>query len=104
MELSVIDRIALLSVLPEAGTFLTMKIVRQLRDALYFSEDELAEFGLKQVGQQFTWGKSRSVEVPIGPMAKAIIADALKALDAEGKITDREFTLYERFVEEAADA
>jgi len=103
MELSVIDRIVLLGTLPESGTFLTMKIVRQLRDNLYFSEEELKEFGLKQEGQQFVWQTSRAIEVPIGPKAKEIIATALKAMDAEERITDREFSLYERFVPEEGE-
>lgn len=99
MELSVIDRIVLLDILPPAGTFLTMKIVRQLRDNLHFSEEELKEFELAEKDGRYTWERSRAVEVPIGPKAKEIIAAALKGMDAEERITDREFSLYERFVE-----
>jgi len=98
VELSVVDRVVLLSILPESGTFVTMKVVRQLRDALHFNEEEIAEFGLKQEGTAVTWETSRAVPIEIGPVAHKIIADALKALDAEERVTDREFSLYERFV------
>ena len=99
MELSVIDRIVLLDILPTSGTFLTVKIVRQLRDALYFDEAELVEYGLEQKGEQFVWQTSTAVEVEIGPKAAEIIRAALLAMDDDEKITDREFSLYERFVE-----
>jgi hypothetical protein len=98
-ELSVFDRVVLLSILPEKGNFLTMKVVHQLRDALHFNEEEIAEFGLKHEGTQVTWETSRSVPVEIGPVAHKIVAEALKVLDTEEAITDREFSLYERFVE-----
>jgi hypothetical protein len=102
MQLTVGDRIVLLDLLPREGSFLTMKIIRQLRDALYFSEEELAEFGLKQDGAAFNWTSDRAVEIAIGPKAREVVAGALQALDAAGKITDREFTLYERFAEQEA--
>lgn len=103
MLLSVADRIVLLDILPAQGTFLTMKIVRQLRDNLHFSEEELAEFGLRQTATGYEWDTSRDVEVPVGPKAHETIAEALKRLDAEGKISDREFSLYERFVPEEGE-
>jgi len=103
MELSVIDRIVLLGILPESGTFLTLKIVHQLRDHLYFSEDELREFELVEKDGRFEWQRSRAIEVPIGPKATEIIIAALTAMDTEERITDREFSLYERFVPEEGE-
>ena len=102
MELTVGDRIILLSILPERGTFLTMKVVHELRQALHFGEAELVEFGITIAGERCEWKADRAVEVPIGPVARGIIVDALKAIDAAEAITDREYSLYERFVEAEA--
>lgn len=100
MELTVGDRIVLLSVLPTAGTFLTMKVVRQLRDSLEFSETELAECGLKQNGQHFEWQHDRVVDIPIGEVARGIVADALRSMPEWEVVTDRQYALYRYFVEE----
>lgn len=41
MRLEVLERLALLSVLPKEGDFLTLKLVRKLRESLAFSEVEI---------------------------------------------------------------
>lgn len=45
MELTILERIKLLEVLPKEGDLLTLKILRKLRESLSFSEDELKTFG-----------------------------------------------------------
>lgn len=40
MKLNVMERITLISLLPESGNFVTLKIVRKLRETLSFSEEE----------------------------------------------------------------
>lgn len=44
MELSIMERIKLLEVLPQQGDLLTLKILRKLRESLSFSEEELKTF------------------------------------------------------------
>lgn len=44
MELTIIERLKLLEVLPKEGDLLTLKILRKLRESLSFSEDELTAF------------------------------------------------------------
>jgi len=45
MELTILERIKLLEVLPPQGDLLTLKILRKLRETLSFSEEELKSFG-----------------------------------------------------------
>ena len=45
MELNIMERLKLLEALPPQGDLLTLKILRKLREALSFSEEELKTFG-----------------------------------------------------------
>ena len=47
MELTTIERLKLLEVLPPTGDILTLKIVRKLRETLSFSEEELKLIGAR---------------------------------------------------------
>lgn len=47
MELSVLERLKLLECLPREGDYTTIKIVRELREALSFKENEHIEFGIE---------------------------------------------------------
>ena len=102
MKLTVFERITLLGVLPEHGNFVTLKIIRQLREALSFTEQELASLELKQDGERVTWNPAAAEpggsEIIIGEKATDIIVEALKKLNDEGKLTEQHFTLYEKFI------
>ena len=43
MELKVFERIILLNILPEHGDFVTLKLVRKMRETLSFSEKEIEQ-------------------------------------------------------------
>lgn len=103
MKLSVAERFVLLGVLPAEGNFVTLKIVRQLREALSFDEDEAKVLGLKQDGERVTWNPDveQEKEIPIGEKATDIVVAAIKKLDDEKKLTDQHYTLYEKFMAKA---
>lgn len=84
MKLSVRQRLLLLPVLPEKGSLLTIRIVRELREALSFDEGEIAELNLVQNDGRVFWDESKEgdgKEIDIGPRAQTIILDRLKELD-----------------------
>lgn len=101
MELQVGERLVLLSVLPQEGDFTTLKIVRELRESLSFTEDEHKTYDFKQEGNFVIWNKEKDVskDVHIGEKANDIIVAALKKLNEEKKLRDEHFSLYEKFVE-----
>ena len=105
MNLSVSERYALLAALPAEGSFTTLKIVRKLRESLSFSEAEVKEFQLNEEPQpgggfRITWSPTAAEkDINIGEKASDIVSETLKKLDQEGKLTDREYSLYEKFVE-----
>ena len=55
MKLTVLERFTGLQILPQEGDFVTLKIMRKLKEALAMSEKELVEFEIKQEGNQVLW-------------------------------------------------
>jgi len=100
MKLNVFERLVLLPILPAEGDFLTLKIMRELKESLSMSQTDLDEFEVKQAGEQVTWNEkgNEEREIEIGEKATEIVIDSLKKLDKEKKLTDRHFTVYEKFV------
>jgi hypothetical protein len=101
-KLNIAERLGLLDVLPREGSFITLKIVRDLQSSLSFTEKELEEFGINQEGNNIKWFPEKSnetIEIEIGERAQDIIIAALKKLDESKKLTPNHFNLYELFVE-----
>ena len=107
MELSVHDRLLLLNLLPKEGDLTSIRIVRQLRESLSFSEEDHKTLHMEQFEDEQThqmmlrWNQEfPAKEVSIGPKAQLLIGDQLKALDSAKKLTEEFLSLYDRFVVE----
>jgi hypothetical protein len=101
MKLSVKDRIILLGILPATGDFLTLKIIRKLREELSFSEEETKTLKLCNDGQQVKWDAEAdpTKDVAIGEKADELIVSALKKLDEKKELNQDTYGLYEEFVQ-----
>lgn len=99
-ELSVMERLVLLNILPKEGDFTTIKLLRKLRENLSFDEEEHKELMFVQDGDQVRWneGIALTKQIQIGEKQSDIIHDALKKLNDGKKLTDQHFSLYEKFV------
>ena len=106
MKLTVLERLRLFEIVPREGDFATLKTVRTLREAISISEAEAKEFAFKatpnESGTQYAWNNKgmEEREVEIGGPAVAIVAEALKKMNTDKKLTDDFFSLYEKFVGE----
>ena len=102
MKLNVFERLMLLPILPKEGNFVTLKILRNLNSNLGLNEAEYKEFEIKQENDKVTWNQkgNEEREIEIGEKATDIIVEALKELDKNKKLTERYFSLYEKFVGE----
>ena len=102
MKLTVVERIALLGILSAEGNFATLRIVRELRESLSFTEDEAKRLDVKVDGTRIQWDTAKETpggeEVKIGERATDIIVAALKDLDGKKKLTQQHMSLYEKFV------
>ena len=130
MQLSVLERLALLEVIPKEGDFVTLKLVRKLRESLSFSEAEVKEIDFNQNWKcpkcqkevsspdvpkcecgsymtatgSMTWdtqkGEKVLKEIHMGEKMMSMCITALKKLDNEKKLTESFFSLYEKFIKE----
>lgn len=102
MKLLMHERLNLLSILPEAGDFTTLKIVRELRESLAPSEEEHEALNIRQEEKRIVWDMPKDPEtlyrdIQIGKKAEGIVVAALEKLNEDKKLTDQFFSLYEKF-------
>jgi len=100
MNLSVLERLMVLKVLPKEGNFAALKILTNLRLSLSFTEEEIKEWGIVSdvAGGRTTWNVEGVAEIPIGEKATDIIVMALKKLDHEKKLAVEDMGIYEKFI------
>ena len=103
VSLSFVARFALLQMLPVEGSVMTIRILRDLKDELGFSEEEVKKSKLKEVpgGVQWDAGMVAKMhkDVPMGEKARDIIRESLEGLEKQKKLKLEFLDLYERFVE-----
>ena len=108
VSLTVSERIALgSSVLPSESNFITLKLVRDLKKHIGFTEQELATFNLKDEmlpsGQtRFTWDRTKETEAVFEFSDKAVevIKRGLTAIADKEQANDQHLTLWEKFSKE----
>ena len=103
MMLSVADRLTLLNILPAQGDLTTVRLVHQLRTDLGFTEDELERYELTEEDGVVQWNqkKAQPAEIELGPRAKVLIADQLKSLSDQKRLSEQHLEVWDRFVEES---
>jgi RecA-family ATPase len=62
MELTIMDRIVLLELLPDKGSYTALKEMRELREELGFSEAEVAEFDIVHEDGVVRWDSDKEAE------------------------------------------
>ena len=104
MKLNVAERLVLLNLLPREGGITTLRIVRELRDNLSFSEEEhkTLQFKSEDNGTQWESDAIGETEIEIGPRAYTLIAEILEKLDKDEKLVEDYMSGWEKFVEHPA--
>jgi len=101
MKLYNLERLALLHVLPQEGSFATLKIVRKMREDLSFDEEEYKRIGMKELPNgRTTWEKDEEKEFEFGEKATDIIVRSLRKLNAEEKLLADHLSVYEKYVKD----
>lgn len=105
MKLNIAERFVVSEVLPKEGDFLTLKAIRKTREALSPTEKEQKMWDMKSVvdnagRNNITWKQDvdTTTKIEISELGCEIIKNALKKLDSEKKLTERYYTIYEKFV------
>jgi len=100
MELNIIERLMALDILTTvSGNFATLKIVRDLQNNLSFTEAETEQIKLTTDEKGFHWDGEITKDIDFGKTGTEIIVKILKKLDAEEKLTQNYYSLYEKFME-----
>lgn len=99
-ELTIKDRLIILSVLPTENDILTLKICRDLKDKLGITEQEFKDIELKVDNGNYTWNTAKDVSkcFEIGEKANDIIVDSFKKLNKQKKITFEMMDTFEIFI------
>jgi hypothetical protein len=102
VELSVKDRVVLLSTLAAVtGNLTELRILRELRENLSFSEEEHAALSIAEREGRLYWNTDADQprEVEIGNVARRLIVRRLKELNREGKLADDHLDVIDKFPE-----
>jgi predicted RNA binding protein with dsRBD fold (UPF0201 family) len=103
VKLNIMERIQLLGILPAEGNAVTLRIVRDLRGDLSFSEQDIkdAKINEDRANSRITWDNTKELikDVKIGDTARGIIKDVLKKLDDEKKLTLAIMPIYDKFTQ-----
>jgi hypothetical protein len=101
VKLRMIDRLALLAVLPGAGSYMDMRAVQDLRYALAPTQDEAVELEKAASGNGMLKDTDAvalvEAEFEIGARAKTIIEDTLKSLEQAKKLPQNLTEAWARF-------
>jgi hypothetical protein len=104
MELTVVDRVILLSVLPREGDISTLKILRDLQAAIGFNEEEVKLLEMSSSEKGTTWkqdeGTKLNKDIEIGPRAYNLIEECFKKLSEAKKLTLEHLPTFEKFVKD----
>ena len=100
MQLTILERVLLLNVLPVEGNIITLRIIQDLRRNLAPTEEEIKKVNLRQEGTQIRWDDEKyTADVPVGEKATDTVVAALVKMNSDNKLTEQFIPLYERFVE-----
>ena len=103
MQLSVMDRLTLLNVLPQQGNIKTLRSLRKLREQLAFTEKENKDLEVvyNEDEGKIYWNMSKEspIDVEVGEVMRELISGELLKIDAKNELTEAHIGLYEEFVE-----
>lgn len=102
MLLGVQERLLLLEALGQVrGNLAELRILRELKEELSFSEEEHKELELRAVGDRLVWNpqKAKDKEIEIGDVAREIIVQRFKQLNEQKVLTEGHLFIVEKFPE-----
>jgi len=99
--LNVGERMITLTILPQEGNIITLKMIRDLKSKIGLSAQELKEFEVAQDGERVKWNQKGLVprDFDFAEAEIDLIKKQLKKLDSDGKLHQDMLPVYEKFVE-----
>lgn len=100
MLLSVQERLIMLSILPAEGDLTSLRVIRDVKMALGFTEEEIATIGFSYADGRTTWKTDMQTEIAVGPKVLTIVHSAFGKLNQNQALTLDMLPLYERLLAE----
>jgi len=100
MILTVSERLTLLGILPKEKNAADMRILRDLRMNLSFTEEERKKWGIvaNEETLMLHWEENGETEIPVGEIATSIVVGELRKLDEQDKVSEKILLVYDKFI------
>ena len=100
-KLNVMDRLMLNQVLPEKGSFASLRSIKEARKNVLLNDKEVEEFEFKFENDAFKWNEKGNEKRPIeiGEIAAEEVKKILKSMDEKKELSLNHEGIYEIFVE-----
>ena len=102
VELTIKERLRLMDILPVEGDILTLKAVREMREALIPTEEEEAYYDIHKVGTIIYWNDQKEPQganVELTKRSIKVIEETLSGRNNDKNLPLELLELYERTVE-----
>ncbi|KKM22021.1 hypothetical protein LCGC14_1629570 [marine sediment metagenome] len=101
MELTVLERMAILGLLIPEGDLIYLRAKRDLVEKVGLTADEILEFKVVEADGLMRWDMTipQGKEVDLSNGEIAMISDVLKKLVEDKKLHENQLSLYEKLVE-----
>ena len=107
MKLTILDRITITGILPKKSDFVTLRIVKELKKRLSFTEEERKEYGLQTIlkpdrtGSSIVWntkGREAKFDIKIVKLEREMIIEQLDMLNVAKTANNSHLALYDKVV------
>ena len=104
MKLTILDRILMMNILPAESDFVTLKMVKELKDKLSFTDKEIKNYEIKTTNNkqgkgQITWtakALETTEDIKIVHSERELIIEQLEKLDKDKKANLHHVELYDK--------
>jgi hypothetical protein len=100
IKIKLLDKIMLGSILPAEGNIKTLTIVKDIREKIQVTQDEISKFEIQSTGASLTWnekGTKAEFDLDLTELEKIEIKLCLQKLDREKKLSVDMLSLVELF-------
>lgn len=101
MELNIPERLILANMLPEQGSFTTLKMIDELKKALYPSEKEVKKYNIEQEEGTIRWNEkgAERLNIELTDAQIEFLKKELEKLGDSEKATSAHYAIYKRLGE-----
>lgn len=98
MEFTVLERLVAIDLLPREGNYTDLKLIRQARENLSFTNEENEALNFREVDRRTMWDEGvPAKEIDLGSVVTKKLRSILETLNNEGKLKEEQMSLFEKF-------